>query len=82
MYQFTRKRFIPLNLLSILALGAAVLVSSRLSTIFAIFTLLLLIISKSNVKIKAAHIIVILVIWLIHIPPIRLSSHSIGGSSL
>ena len=77
LYHLTRKRFIPLNLLNILALGTVALISSRLSIIFTIFTLLPLILVKSNIKIKATHVIIVLVI-LFHLLAALNYSRNIG----
>ena len=76
-YHITRKRFIFLSLLNILALGVVAIISSRLSIIFTIFTLLPLMLNESKIKIKFVHVAIILVV-LFHILAALNYSRNIG----
>lgn len=62
LYHLTRKRFIALSLLNILALAVVAIISSRLSIIFTIFTFLPLVLNNSKVKLKFYHVLIATVV--------------------
>ncbi|WP_407541324.1 hypothetical protein Q0M94_08080 [Deinococcus radiomollis] len=77
LYHLTRRRFIFLGFLNIIALGIVAIISSRLSIIFTIFTLLPLIINESRIKIKTIHVLIALV-FIFHLLAALNYSRNIG----